>query len=288
MKTKNKYMKASIIIPTILSIILISAGGIIIYNLLNSQQDISISGYYDSNGNLITGTQNAFINGIAGVKYITIKVSAQNKDTVSLDAKITDASPVTFKNALILNNIQAIPAGGTVEWNSDLIDISSYVNTTQSFYVKVLFSSPFRSPVELTSTSLNIKIDPDPSAQGSVVITSSNSNTTSGSSTSSSSSGGGTTVTPPTGETQTSSTFQTDAVAGAYTNYKSGTYVRVDSDSNGILEEYTYASTITAGACGGTLLTTTPEGYLVNKYSGSSGTSIYICNPSSAGYKRYT
>jgi hypothetical protein len=71
-------------------------------------------------------------------------------------------------------------------------------------------------------------------------------------------------------------------VAGSYANYKSGTWIKIDST------QYNYDSPVTqTSACPGSQVATTPEGFKVNSYVGSTGTQfMLVCNPG-VGYKRY-
>lgn len=75
--------------------------------------------------------------------------------------------------------------------------------------------------------------------------------------------------------------FETNAV-GLYSNYKSGTWIKVFY--NGALRQFHYGSLLTAGQCLGTFLASTPEGYDVKLLADNT---VAICNPSGSGYRRY-
>lgn len=75
--------------------------------------------------------------------------------------------------------------------------------------------------------------------------------------------------------------FQTNALGG-YDSYKSGTWIKLDSNSDGQLEQYDYIGTITYGSCSGSLFLTTPDGLSITKYESY----FYVCSPSN-GYKRF-
>lgn len=268
----NKNIK---VISIFAILVLLIGGGYFLYKTyVKSNDGITINTYYDKNKVPIKGLKQAIIGGVGGVQYVTLDVNAKNTDTVPLDIKIVDATPSLFKSTLPVD-IKTVQPGDTVTWTSGLVDISSFVNTQTTFSVVLRASSSLRKSLDKPQ-SLTLTIDEEPNAQFDVTI-----NDPSGSSETNPGDTG-------TGTTGTNSDFETNAVPGSYSEYKSGTWIRLDTDNNNILEEYTYASTITAGACGGTPLSIqTPEGYSLNTYSGSSGFSIYICNPSGVGYKRY-
>jgi len=75
--------------------------------------------------------------------------------------------------------------------------------------------------------------------------------------------------------------FETNAIGG-YDSYKSGTWIKLDSNNDKILEQYDYIGTITGGSCLGSLFLTTPDGLVITKYDSY----FYVCSPSN-GYKRY-
>jgi len=75
--------------------------------------------------------------------------------------------------------------------------------------------------------------------------------------------------------------FETNALGG-YDSYKSGTWIKLDSNNDGILEQYDYIGTITGGSCLGSLFLTTPDGLIITKYDSL----FYVCSPTQ-GYKRY-
>ena len=75
--------------------------------------------------------------------------------------------------------------------------------------------------------------------------------------------------------------FETNALGG-YDSYKSGTWIKLDSNNDGKLEQYNYIGTITGGSCLGSLFLTTPDGLVITKYESY----FYVCSPS-IGYKRY-
>jgi len=81
-------------------------------------------------------------------------------------------------------------------------------------------------------------------------------------------------------------TFETNA-GNEYGTYVTGTWIKVDTDANGQTEKYVYSSTTSTGSCIGLPLLTT-NSITMNKYTGSQGTSVILCNPTSnGGYKKY-
>lgn len=128
-----------------------------------SEAGISLHNVYDENGNPINQDAQATVAGVSGVKYITLRVNAINKDSVPLTFSIVDASPTNFKTALNPPATNTAPAGSTASWISDLIDIQGMEGTVQNFKVIVKAESSQRKPSEKTY-SVDIRIDEDPTA----------------------------------------------------------------------------------------------------------------------------
>lgn len=307
---KNMAKKVLIISIIVLLTAMFSVAGYFIYNSLHSGETLSIVGLYNADKQLIKEGQQSVVGGVEGVKYITLKVEVENKDSVPLNFKIIDASPLSFKNALTLNSMITAEKDQKASWVSGLVDIELFENTTQEFSVTIEASSPSRDTATKTS-SINIKVDPDPQSSFNVVVTSeiNNNPNTNPSCTESWTCGAwgtctnsqqsrtctdanncGTTTNRPAltqSCTAPSVNFETNANPPSdYTAYKSGTYVKADTNSDGVLEQYTYSGLITAGSCSGSLLLQY-SGLNINKYSGSQGISVLVCNPSGSGYKKY-
>jgi len=271
-------MKNKLILVGVVVMLLIALVGGIVYLAFHNNSAIAIEGYYDANGNRIDKSQ-VMINGQSGVQYIKLKVMATNKDNINLDFEIIEASPAEFEDVLTLNSKQTANPGNSVTWVSGLIDLNPFADTTTDFCANVRASATGRQSAD-KNNCLSLTIAQDPTSNFEVSVgpesTSNDPETPP--------------LPPEEDETpeEPNVDFQTNAVFGSYSNYKSGTWVRVDANNDNVLEQFTYSSLITAGACPGTAKTTTPEGYVVKIYTGSSGTnSVTICNPSGAGYKRY-
>ena len=88
---------------------------------------------YDKDGNLI-GTQQTLsvVNGVSGVGFIDITVSATNDGAIPLSCEILGGSvtPSIFDTALS-KNIKSLPVGSRVEWTSNLIQTSNFEGLSQ-------------------------------------------------------------------------------------------------------------------------------------------------------------
>lgn len=291
----------------IVIVILVALGGIYLINKGNSENEsaISITGYYDANHNLIKSGM-AIVGGVPNVQYITLSVNVKNTDTVPLTLSMVDATPISFKNALGTNTLTIQP-GASGKWDSSQIEVTPFIGKSQIFTVKVKASSSSRVNVEKDS-SLTLKIEPDStSASFEVKVVSSNGGTgtdlscveawscTTGACVNGiktkictdANDCGTTSSRPALSESCTISSSSFDTNAGTtYSSFISGTWVLIDTNSDGILEKFNYNS-ISSSSCIGSLLTTY-NGITINKYSGSQGTSIIICNNAGAGYKKYS
>lgn len=249
------------------------------YNVLGSEPALAITSYFDKAGHLINGDVQATIGGVNGVSAIGLTANAKNTDTVPLTFTLIDASPPSFRTAIMTSNLsKTAQAGATSSFVSGPVDITSMVNTNQTFCVTIRASATNRMSVDKQSC-ITFEILNDPAAGFDV-------NLASGSN-ASSNPNPDTELPPAANNTTPTVLFQTNAVGGTYSSYSTGTWVRVDTNADGVLNEYSYASQITSGACTGTQLTTTPEGYAVKYYQGSGSGNVHICNPSGVGYRNY-
>jgi uncharacterized membrane protein (UPF0136 family) len=297
MAKQNK--KLLITISIIAIIVLVVGVGAYFYIQSNPKviDGISIGKMFDVNGKLVRTGEQAVINGQQGVRYITLKVAVTNTDTVPLSFMITDASTSDFKSALTLNTAVTVQPGAQYTWESSQVDMYPYINKTATFSATIQATSPYRETTTKISTA-SISVGPDTASSFTVAITSSIQN-------------GSTPLTCPSGQTlcsdnvcrsscttqcstgqtlcsdgtcKTSCTtqqsgFESNAVVGQYSNYGgSDIWIKVDSNGDSVLEQYTKRGTVSS--CLGTALSvTTPEGYTVSKYTGSSGVEFIICNP---------
>ncbi len=274
----NKTMKW-IILSVVILLLVVPIGAVIIGKVNSTDRAVSISGYYDKNGELIK-TEQAVIGGVEGVYSIKIKVTALNNDGLPLTFSIISSTPSPLSTALASVTAKTAQPDASVEWESGLVGIAEWVGQSPVFCVTVKATGAGRQAVEKESCSAPVEILEDPDA-GFEVTVEPNPIPGDNSPVQDPLPVINDTIPPP------SLTFQTNAIPGAYTEYKSGTWVRVDTNTDGTLEQYAYASTITAGDCIGTQLTTTPEGYNVKWRTGSTGISVHVCNPTGVGYRRY-
>ena len=303
--------KGKIVIPGILIVLLIAGVvGYYVYQNSKSLDTLSIEGVYDNNKQPIIGTEQAVIGGVEGVKYIKLQIQIENKDTVPLNFKIISSSPIQFTNSLSTITFQSANPGEKVTWISDFIDVVPLENTTQNFSITIEASSALRTAATKTS-QISVKIDKDPVSQFDVNVISDIDNTANinplctetwscdawSSCVNSqqtricedTSNCGTTSNKPSTTQSCVSAQFETNAV-GSYSAYSSGTWIKLDYNNDGILEQYNYASNTIGTSCSGsgTFAFTTSEGYSIKWYTGSSGLSMRICNPSvNGGYKVY-
>ena len=174
-KTKKVVLVSLIVLVAIIFVVGIGIGAYIIVKNSQSMPVLTIAKYFDANKNEIHPSQSV-IDGIEGVKYISLQVNAQNKDTTILSFKIVNATPSSFSSALQSAKEINVSQDKTGSWVSGMIDISSYTGTTQIFSVNVQASSPLRQTT-IKESSISIKIDPDPVSAFDVSIVSSVNNT---------------------------------------------------------------------------------------------------------------
>lgn len=94
--------------------------------------------YYDAQKNEISSNPVAsMIGGISNISYISFTISLKNTGSVPITSTIIDANPPLF-----LNSFDKLPRtihkSDTGIWNSQLIDIAQYENSTVTFKVKIL------------------------------------------------------------------------------------------------------------------------------------------------------
>lgn len=249
-------------------------------NLNVEKPFIEVNKFYDNEGNPIKVNSLAVVNGVEGVRYISLAINVLNKDSVSLTFLVNGLSPSSIISALPTNKL-TIASNKTGTFLTGLIDVSSYVGTSQNFCASVVSEAilSLRQPNN-KSGCITVRIDQDPSGSFDLQVSSSTENSS---------------ITPPPtpeeNDTQTNtSTFNTNT-DGSYSSYTlSSNYISLDTDGNNVLETYYYKSTqtVTSGGCPGTFILTTPSGITLNKYSGSSGLNIYMCSPTKpTEYKRF-
>lgn len=135
---------------------------------------VDVNGYFDANGNQLSFAR-AFsvIGGVEGVKYITLKVSVTNTDTVPLTLKIKSSSPVEINQAVPTAPL-TVPSGATASWITGLIDVEPYETKTQEFCVNVESEAiPALRKSSNVSGCVSVKVDPNPSGNFQVSVNSS-------------------------------------------------------------------------------------------------------------------
>ena len=162
------------ILPTAIVLILIGllgVGGFLIYNVVKTEQFLEIEGYYDADGNIIDGSQQSIVGGIEGVKYITISINVENKDSVDLTLNVKSLTPA--EESKPSNSIE-IKAGESGKFTTELIDIEPYEGTIQEFCVNVESEKiPALRESSEVSGCISIQIEPNPSGSFDISLDSS-------------------------------------------------------------------------------------------------------------------
>lgn len=152
-------------------------GGVVYFfpSLVNFDSPaISVNSYYDVDGNLIDGSEQSVVGGVEGVKFISLDVTAFNKDSVPLTFSVISASPVGFSEALVgsLNQKVEVDPDGSFTWTSGLVDIEQWEGNMVEFAATVRAESSRRDVVEKTFR-VPIEIGVDPLSEFDVVVDSS-------------------------------------------------------------------------------------------------------------------
>lgn len=167
--------KIWIIIGIVLvSLLAVGGTGYFVYKITQEKPLLGISGYFDENGDPIGGDTQAVVGDVEGVKFLTFKVNAKNKDYVPITFKIIDAYPQKLLDVLPSTEI-TVNEGEYASWNSGLVDITEYEGTTQEFSVTVLADSPIRQPDNKTAI-IEVLINEDPVSAFDVEIVSETNN----------------------------------------------------------------------------------------------------------------
>lgn len=159
---ENKKANMPLIMIFIVFLVVILIGAFFLLQSLSKKPFLEIDKFFDINGNEIsTGTQSV-IGGIEGVKFITLKISVENKDNIPLTLFVKSITPPEIT---VPSNTITVDVGKTNSWITDLIDIEPYEGTIQDFCVTVESESipALREPSE-SSGCISIQVDPNPSA----------------------------------------------------------------------------------------------------------------------------
>ncbi len=157
--------KKLIIILSVIGVIVL-LGGIGAYYFISNNPTgmVSIAEYYNSDGQLISSNlpKESMIGGIEGVKYITLKITVNNKDTIPLSFAVTNITPSTIASAKPIEILNVL-AGKSGSWITGQIDVTPYEGKVQEFCVGVA-SEKIEALRESSSTSgcISIKVDPNP------------------------------------------------------------------------------------------------------------------------------
>lgn len=127
-----------------------------------SNKLVEVDGLYDSNGNLVK-TGLSVVGGVEGVKYITLRVTVNNKDTVPLTFGIIEITPTEISSVKPTTK-SSVEAGQSGVWVTNLIDIEPYEGLIQDFCVTVESDKiPTLRESSQASGCTSIKVDPNPS-----------------------------------------------------------------------------------------------------------------------------
>jgi len=122
---------------------------------------VEVDGLYDANQNLIKSGLSV-IGGVEGVKYITLKITIENKDSVSLNLKVKDMTPIEILSSKPAN-ILTVNSGDTGSWVTGLIDVEPYEGKIQEFCVTVESEKiPALRESSEVSGCISIQVDPNP------------------------------------------------------------------------------------------------------------------------------
>ena len=157
MKNKNIIITAVII----LSLLISSVAGYFFFIRGGSDSLLTIGGLYGPDGNLIQKGLSV-VGGVEGVKYITLKINVNNKDTVPLTFSIRSLDPVEIDSKKPIGSIEIQP-DGKGSFTTDLIDIELYEGGLQEFCVTV-YSHKITALREESENfgCISVQIDPNP------------------------------------------------------------------------------------------------------------------------------
>ncbi len=168
---KKKTKKAVFIILGIIILIVFLIGGLYLYKTYSQSKNfLEINGYYDSNGNPINTESLSVVNGIQGVKYITLGIYPKNLYTVPLTFSVLSMTPSEILSTKPLDKITVNP-GETGNLITGLIDITLYEEKTQEFCVTVISDEiPSSRLPGNASGCTSVKFEKDPTGQFTVTI----------------------------------------------------------------------------------------------------------------------
>ncbi len=109
---------------------------------------------------------------LANVDGMSMTIGVTNGADFSFtDVHISAASPTALANALPTSN-KTLSSGGTVSWDSDIIDFDSagWIGTQQTLSVTVTGTNSYDGSLQTASDSVILKFDADPTGGFSVVI----------------------------------------------------------------------------------------------------------------------
>lgn len=166
MKNKNKKTLKVIGIISLISIVLIVSYFIFLPGapdtiIKPTTNLVSINGYYGSNQKLIQKGLSV-VGDVEGVKYITLKLTVNNKDTVPLTFNVKNMTPFEITSARPTESLSLSP-GKIGYWVTGLIDVEPYEGKIQEFCATVT-SDKLLALRESSSSRgcITIKIDPNP------------------------------------------------------------------------------------------------------------------------------
>lgn len=128
---------------------------------------IQINSFFDKFGNPISEKALSVVNGVEGVKYITLKINVKNLDTVPLTFLVSEFTVPTAKptSSLIVGSSEL------KSFVTGLIDVEPYEGTTKQFCATVVSEKiPALREANNKSGCVNIRIDPNPSGNFNVTV----------------------------------------------------------------------------------------------------------------------
>jgi len=127
---------------------------------------LDIEGYFDANGNPIqTIKPLAVVNGVEGVKFITIGINIRNIDVTPLTFFVINMTPASVRSAIPTAKIKVLP-GLKGKLVTGFIDVERFVGKMQDFCFTVESEEVPNLREAVTKTAcLGVKIEPDPIAQ---------------------------------------------------------------------------------------------------------------------------
>jgi len=159
MKKKRKIILAIIFVSLLL---ILSVGAYMVFQKLSIHDFIEISGYYDAQGNKISKMQSV-VNGVEGVKYITLDIHVKNEDTVALTLRVKSMTPEEIVGAIPGTELK-LNSKESGKFTTGLIDIEPYEGKAQEFCANVTSDKiPALREASVVGGCTNVVVEINPS-----------------------------------------------------------------------------------------------------------------------------